>query len=217
VFSKPASLSLDNKFPAGITPVPLRRLPYLIWLQSETGGEITLKQEPYPLTTRRQILIAAAGASLAAACSKLPSGTAERDIAAAMKRATTFMRKRCAAHGGYVWAYAADFSQRWGEMEAYPSMIWIQPPGTATVGHLYLDCYHATGDEYYYDAAVEVALSLIAAQHASGGWNYLYDFAGEDSARQLLRPGDCLRPWANGHWISGSRPRICRTPTTVSR
>jgi PelA/Pel-15E family pectate lyase len=143
-----------------------------------------LKTKTFPLATRRDVLLAAAGASLVVACSKLPSGTAERDIAAAMKRATTFMRERCASHGGYVWAYAADFSQRWGEMEAYPSMIWIQPPGTATVGHLYLDCYHATGDEYYYDAAAEVALSLIGAQHPSGGWNYLYDFAGEESVRR---------------------------------
>jgi PelA/Pel-15E family pectate lyase len=49
---------------------------------------------------------------------------------------------------------------------------------------LYLDAYHATGDEYFYDAAVEVGLSLVAAQHPSGGWNYLYDFAGEESTRR---------------------------------
>ena len=36
---------------------------------------------------------------------------------------------------------------------ASPSMIWVQPPGTATMGHLFLDAYHATGDEYYYRAA----------------------------------------------------------------
>ena len=144
------------------------------------------------LTTRRDVLLAGASATLVAACSKLPSGTSEagkaadprKDILAAMKHATNFMRERCAVNGGYVWAYAADFSTRWGEMEAYPSMIWIQPPGTATVGHLYLDCYHATGDEYYYDAAVEVAMSLIGAQHPAGGWNYLHDFAGEESVRR---------------------------------
>lgn len=142
--------------------------------------------------TRRGLLLAATGAILAAACSKLPSGTpdagdaadTQHEILSTMKRATIFMRESCAVNGGYVWAYAADLSQRWGEMEAYPSMIWIQPPGTATVGHLYLDVYHATRDEYYYDAAVEVALSLIAAQHPSGGWNYLYDFAGEESVRR---------------------------------
>jgi PelA/Pel-15E family pectate lyase len=101
-----------------------------------------------------------------------------------MKRATQFMRERCAVNGGYVWAYAADFSRRWGEMEAFPSMIWIQPPGTATIGHLYLDCYHASGDEFYYESAVEVARCIIAAQHPSGGWNYLHDFAGEESAQR---------------------------------
>ncbi|MGH6949458.1 MAG: pectate lyase, partial [Vitreimonas sp.] len=89
-----------------------------------------------------------------------------------------------AYRGGYVWSYAADFSRRWGEMEAYPTMIWIQPPGTATVGHLYLDCFHATRDEYYYQAALDVADGLIAAQHPAGGWNYLHDFAGEDSTRR---------------------------------
>ena len=63
-------------------------------------------------------------------------------------------------------------------------MIWIQPPGTATVGHVYLDAYHATGDEYFLDAAVEVGLSLVAAQHPAGGWNYLHDFAGEESTQR---------------------------------
>lgn len=101
-----------------------------------------------------------------------------------MKRATRFMREQCAVNGGYVWAYATDFSRRWGEMEAFPSMIWIQPPGTATIGHLYLDCYHATGDEYFYESAVEVTDAIIAAQHPSGGWNYLHDFDGEESIKR---------------------------------
>ena len=43
-------------------------------------------------------------------------------------------------------------------------MIWIQPPGTPTMGHLFLDAYHATGDEYYYRAAEQVAGALICAQ-----------------------------------------------------
>lgn len=101
-----------------------------------------------------------------------------------MKRATTFMREKVAVNGGYVWSYSADLSSRWGEMQAFATMIWIQPPGTATVGHLYLDAYHATGDSFYYDAAVEAGLSLVAAQHPSGGWNYLHDFAGEESTQR---------------------------------
>jgi PelA/Pel-15E family pectate lyase len=105
-------------------------------------------------------------------------------ILAAMKKATTFMVDRVAYKGGYVWSYLPDMSRRWGEMEARPTMIWIQPPGTPSMGHLYLDAYHATGDEYYYRAAEQVASALALAQHPSGGWNYIADFAGEKSLRE---------------------------------
>jgi PelA/Pel-15E family pectate lyase len=60
-------------------------------------------------------------------------------------------------------------------------MLWVQPPGTPSVGQLWLDAFHATGDAFYLDAALHTARALIAAQHASGGWNYVYDFAGEAS------------------------------------
>jgi PelA/Pel-15E family pectate lyase len=99
----------------------------------------------------------------------------------AMKRATTFMVEKVAYKGGYVWTYLPDLSRRWGEMEAKPTMIWIQPPGTPSMGHLFLDAFHATGDEYYYRAAEQVASALASAQHPSGGWNYIADFAGEAS------------------------------------
>jgi PelA/Pel-15E family pectate lyase len=143
------------------------------------------------MTSRRGLLAAASGAALTSACASFFSpaddtgnNALQRDALATMKRAARFMRERCAHRGGYVWSYLPDFSRRWGEMEAYPTMIWIQPPGTATVGHLYLDCFHATRDEFYYQAAMEVADGLIAAQHPAGGWNYLHDFAGEDSTRR---------------------------------
>jgi len=106
------------------------------------------------------------------------------DILQTMKRATHFMVERTAYRGGYVWSELPDKSRRWGEMEAYPTMIWVQPPGTATVGHLFLDAYHATRDEYYYQAAAKAADALIAGQHRSGGWNYFIDFAGPASAKK---------------------------------
>jgi PelA/Pel-15E family pectate lyase len=105
-------------------------------------------------------------------------------ILVAMKRATAFMVEKVAYKGGYVWSYLPDLTRRWGEMEATPTMIWIQPPGTPVMGHLFLDAYHATGDEYYYRAAEQVASALAAAQHPSGGWNYIADFAGEASLRK---------------------------------
>jgi PelA/Pel-15E family pectate lyase len=101
------------------------------------------------------------------------------EVLATMKKATEFMVDKVAYEGGYVWSYLPDFSRRWGEMEARPTMIWIQPPGTATMGHVYLDAYHATGDAYYYHAAEQVADALVRGQLPEGGWNYFVDFAGE--------------------------------------
>lgn len=142
-------------------------------------------------TSRRALLAGASGAVMTSACSSffIPgddtgNSNLQREARVTMKRAARFMRERIAYRGGYVWSYLPDLSRRWGEMEAYPTMIWMQPPGTATVGHLYLDCYHATRDEFYYQAAMDVADGLIAAQHPSGGWNYLHDFGGEDSVRR---------------------------------
>jgi hypothetical protein len=112
------------------------------------------------------------------------SAQSQADIEQTMKRATQFMVEKVAYRGGYVWAELPDKSRRWGEMEAYPTMIWVQPPGTATVGHLFLDAYHATGDEYYYQAAAKAADALIAGQHRSGGWNYFIDLAGPQSAKK---------------------------------
>ncbi len=102
---------------------------------------------------------------------------------ATMKKATTFMVEKASTNGGYVWSYLPDMSRRWGEMEAKPSMIWVQPPGTGTMGHLFLDAYHATGDEYYYQAAEKAAQALIWGQNAAGGWHYMIDFGGEASIK----------------------------------
>lgn len=129
--------------------------------------------KPVPLLTLLALLTATPSAQLVDRAA----------ILAAMKRATTFMVDSVAHKGGYVWSYLPDLSRRWGEMEAKPTMIWIQPPGTPSMGHLYLDAYHATRDDYYYRAAEQVAGALAAAQHPSGGWNYVADFAGESSLR----------------------------------
>jgi hypothetical protein len=135
---------------------------------------------------RRALLSAtAATAFLAAAPAALARADPDRAaILAAMKRATTFMTDEVAVGGGYVWNVLPDFSRRWGELEALPTMIWVQPPGTATVGHAFLDAYHATGDEQFYDAAAAAAGALIRGQHPAGGWNYVIDTAGEDSLRR---------------------------------
>jgi PelA/Pel-15E family pectate lyase len=108
---------------------------------------------------------------------------ARADVERTMKRATQFMVEKVAYRGGYLWNYLPDMSRRWGELEARETMIWLQPPGTSSMGHVFLDAYHATGDEYYYEAAEQVANALIWGQHPSGGWNYVVDFAGDRSLR----------------------------------
>ena len=123
-------------------------------------------------------------ATAGAIAQQTPREPTRGEVLAAMKRATTFMTGTIAYKGGYLWNYLPDLSRRWGEMEARDTMIWIQPPGTPAMGHLYLDAYHATGDEFYYQAAEQVAGALVWAQHPSGGWNYMADFAGDRSLRE---------------------------------
>jgi len=102
----------------------------------------------------------------------------------ALKQAATYMDEVVSYRGGYVWSYAPDLSQQFGEMEAYRTMCWIQPPGTPSVGHVYLDAYHATGDERYYQAAYRTAMAVKQAQRQDGGWNYIHDFAGTASLKR---------------------------------
>ncbi len=94
----------------------------------------------------------------------------------ALRRAVTFFHKQVATEGGYVWIYSADLQYRQGEGLAYDRRIWIQPPGTPTVGLAYLKAYQATGEKIYLDAAREAAEAVVAGQLHSGGWPYSVTF-----------------------------------------
>jgi PelA/Pel-15E family pectate lyase len=52
------------------------------------------------------------------------------------------------------------------------------------MGDIFLDAYHATGNEYYYAAAEKAAAALIWGQQKEGGWNYMIDFAGDRSLKE---------------------------------
>lgn len=117
----------------------------------------------------------------------LAQAPATGQITATMKKATRYMMDVASYRGGFVWNYLPDYSRSWGEMEAKRTMVWIQPPGTPAVGHLLLDAYHATKDEYYYECAGKVANALIWGQLPCGGWNYMFDFAGENSLKEWYR------------------------------
>lgn len=93
-----------------------------------------------------------------------------------MRKAATVFRAKAASHGGYVYYYSPDFLRRLGEGKASADQIWVQPPGTPSVGMAYLKAYSATGDSFYLDAARETAESLVYGQLRSGGWTNAIDF-----------------------------------------
>lgn len=99
----------------------------------------------------------------------------ERALAAA-QRATHYFRDQLAVRGGYVYYYDLALQRRWGEGPATPDQIWVQPPGTPTVGMAYLRMFHATRDDRYLAAATDAAEALIYGQLKSGGWTNSIDF-----------------------------------------
>lgn len=132
---------------------------------------------------KKIILLLLAAGSVATAGAAPKKNTGDEQVLAAMKRATQYMYDKVSTQGGFVWNYSEDLTRRWGELEAYPSMVWIEK-GTPAVGQLMLDAYHATGDEYYYDRAVLSARMLIRGQLPCGGWNYKFDLAGTASEQR---------------------------------
>jgi len=121
------------------------------------------------------LLVCALGTSLANADEK--ADAALRDTAkSAMRKAAEYYRGRVAYRGGYVYYYSPDLKQRYGEGVATPTQIWVQPPGTPTVGLAFLAAYRATGEQLYLDAAREAGKALLYGQLKSGGWQNSVDF-----------------------------------------
>ncbi len=121
-------------------------------------------------------LVAFASAGSVSAVAKEPEAL-QREAKVALKQAATFYREKVASHGGYVYYYSLDLKERWGEGVATPDILFVQPPGTPTVGLAYLKAFAATGDKYYLDAARETADALIYGQLESGGWTQVIHFA----------------------------------------
>ena len=102
----------------------------------------------------------------------------------AMYKATKFMIDSVSTNGGFVWYYLPDLSRRWGEMEAYKTMIWVQDGGTVGFGSVMLDAYEVSHNEFYYQSAQKAADAMIWGQSNEGGWSYMIDFAGDQSLKK---------------------------------
>ncbi len=104
------------------------------------------------------------------------SGSSETKVEAGLKRATQFMVNEASYRGGYVMLYSEDLTQRWGELPARESMIWVQNPGTVGMGEFFLRAYRILRDPFYLQCSEKAASALIFGQHPSGGWHYFIDF-----------------------------------------
>jgi PelA/Pel-15E family pectate lyase len=137
---------------------------------------------------QRTLFIFCAVGLVLLACLATASGSALKEEAAeAMRRATDFFRTQVSTEGGYLWRYSEDLSLRQGEGTATDTMIWVQPPGTPSVGMVFLRAYEATGDSYYLDAARDAAYALVRGQLRSGGWGYRIEFGPERRRRYAYR------------------------------
>lgn len=103
----------------------------------------------------------------------------------AMKKATGFMTSQVAVHGGYVYDVTVDLKKRRGEGVASQTEIWVQPPGTPSVGLAFVRAFDATGEQVFLDAANQCAQALMHGQLESGCWTDRVDFdpKGKNAAR----------------------------------
>ncbi len=111
------------------------------------------------------------------------------DIKSAMKRAAQYFREHVAVQGGYVYEVSEDLKTRLGEGDALPTEIWVQPPGTPTVGMAFLDAWKATGDEQFLEGARAAAGALCFGQLESGGWTDRVNFDPSGKTTGLYRHG----------------------------
>ena len=98
--------------------------------------------------------------------------------------------------GGSVGRYSVDLKQRSGEAiyeEAKASEIWVQPPGTPSVGECFLRAYRVTEEKQYLAAATDAARALAWGQRTAGGWDHRVDLTHLDakSDEVIRKEGRC--------------------------
>ena len=109
------------------------------------------------------------------------------DARQAMQRAVEFYSKKVAVHGGYVYRYSDDLLKREGEGKTDLDTVWVQPPGTPSVGMAFVEAYELTHEPYLLDAAHAAADCLIQGQYRSGGWNASVEFAPAERKKTAYR------------------------------
>lgn len=109
------------------------------------------------------------------------------DALCAARKATAFLLNHVSTEGGYLWRYSPDLQLREGEGVVDTSTVWIQPPGTPSVGEAFVNLYEATGDELFIQAARAAGEALRRGQMRSGGWQAMVEFDPERRKKWAYR------------------------------
>lgn len=109
------------------------------------------------------------------------------EVEIGLLRAARFFREQVATEGGYLWQYSDDLRLREGENVADDRCVWVQPPGTPSVGLAFLRAWQVTGDAYHLEAARAAGQCLVRGQLRGGGWPYMIPFDAVRRARLDLR------------------------------
>ena len=128
----------------------------------------------------------------------------EAVVVQAMHKATEYMLNTVSNRGGFVGMYTEDLTEQWGEVPARRSMVWVQEPGTASVGAMLLEVYTQTGDSFFLDAAKACANALVWGQLPCGGWNYFIDFEPEGTAQWYKEVGKKAWGWEEFYHFHGN-------------
>lgn len=105
----------------------------------------------------------------------------------ALKRAVEFYHGKVAVHGGYVYRYSDDLTKREGEGKVETEKVWVQPPGTPSVGMAYLEAYELLGEDFLLKAARDAAECLIQGQLRTGGWRESIEFDPKERKKFVYR------------------------------
>lgn len=124
---------------------------------------------------RREFICAAGQLAAITGASAAEASSIPQQAREALAKATRFMRF-IATEGGYVWRYSLDLKERAGETKATATQVWIQPPGTPSMGMAFLRAHAVTKDALFLEAARDTGDALATGQLESGGWDYLIEF-----------------------------------------
>jgi hypothetical protein len=147
----------------------------------------TAQQEIAMCRTVAALLVGIAVAQFAPSPASAQDDNLPHQAARALRKASDFFVNNVASHGGCVYLYSADLAKREGEGKAGVDTVWVQPPGTPTVGMAFLDAYELTGDKYLLDAARAAGECLIQGQLRSGGWDSKVEFGPAERSRIAYR------------------------------